>query len=286
MNDVRWSSDPERGTLIVSGRDRTAWLNGVLTADVSHVVPGRGAWALALSKQGKVQSELWLLAAGESLLVGAAPGTTDALVAHLDRLLVMEDAEVRDATGEFGWFCLLGVEAPRVAAEVALALRGHSGAIPWSPGQGAALAVPRGRAAEASTLLAEVGATTEGFEAARIRAGVPRFGVDYTSAHNPHDASLDQRAVSWTKGCYLGQEVVCMQGMRGKVRRRVVSLMLDAPREPGVEVAAADGPAGVLTSVSPAAGGAVALALVRAPHDATGTLLDAGGVAARVVEPA
>ena len=69
----------------------------------------------------------------------------------------------------------------------------------------------------------------------RIERAVPAYGTDYDDRDNPHDASLERRAVSWTKGCYLGQEVVCMQDMRGKLKRRIVTLAFDSrdPPAPG-----------------------------------------------------
>jgi folate-binding protein YgfZ len=80
----------------------------------------------------------------------------------------------------------------------------------------------------------------------RLERGVAVHGVDFGVDDNPHEAGLEERAVSWNKGCYLGQEVVCMQGMRGKVKRRLVSLVVQGsePPQPGAHVVrAADGSA-------------------------------------------
>ena len=86
----------------------------------------------------------------------------------------------------------------------------------------------------------------------RLERGFPEFGVDYDGSDRPHEAALDRRAVSWSKGCYLGQEVVCMQDMRGKVKRSVRVLRLDAPPEARLEAGAAivDANGGVAGRVS------------------------------------
>ena len=73
--------------------------------------------------------------------------------------------------------------------------------------------------------------TDADWEALRIAQAFGRFGVDFGEADNPHEAALDRRAVSWSKGCYLGQEVVCMQDMRGKLKRRLVALALEDSAE-------------------------------------------------------
>jgi folate-binding protein YgfZ len=87
----------------------------------------------------------------------------------------------------------------------------------------------------------------------RVEHGLPEFGVDFGSADNPHDAALERRAVSWSKGCYLGQEVVCMQDMRGKPKRRLVSLLLADGEVPPPSTAVVDAAGEKLGEVTSAA---------------------------------
>jgi folate-binding protein YgfZ len=128
------------------------------------------------------------------------------------------------------------------------------------------------------------------WDAFRIAQSLGRFGVDFGEADNPHEAALDRRAVSWSKGCYLGQEVVCMQDMRGKLKRRLVALSLDsAAGEPAVgsPVTTVDGAeaVGELTSVarSPVTGKLLALARVKSPYFEGNAALGVGGAQAAFV---
>jgi folate-binding protein YgfZ len=119
---------------------------------------------------------------------------------------------------------------------------------------------------------------------------VPIHGVDIDEQRSPHEASLDRRAVSWTKGCYLGQEAVCMQDMRGKVKRRLVSVLVSSPEVPaaGTPVTTPDGSkVGETRSAASSGvwGGPVAIALLSAEAAVVGTTLRVGASAATVVEP-
>lgn len=229
--------EAERGTLVVTGPDRLTWLNGIVTCDVSKVAPGLGAFGLILSKAGKVMSDLHIVGAADAVYLSVAPGKHGELLEYFDRMLVMEDAEIGDRTATHTW---LGLHGPRAgeAAEVAAARSaGAAGSIDWTGLGGAALAVERTRRDDALEAmrahgLSPVLGTDEDWQLLRLERGVARYGVDYGLEDNPHEAALDQRAVAWNKGCYLGQEVVCMQGMRGKVKRRLVSLTLGGPDVP------------------------------------------------------
>ncbi|HEY4106112.1 MAG TPA: glycine cleavage T C-terminal barrel domain-containing protein, partial [Polyangiaceae bacterium] len=130
------------------------------------------------------------------------------------------------------------------------------------------------------------------WDAFRIAQELGRFGIDYGEQDNPHEAALDRRAVSWNKGCYLGQEVVCMQDMRGKLKRRLVALQLDSAELPpaGAEVTAGTRgepeAVGEVTSsaLNPLTGKAVALARVKSPYFERQQPLSLGGKNAVFVE--
>lgn len=239
----------ERGTLLVSGPDRSSWLNGLLTCDVAELRPGAGAFGLALTKQGKILSDVDVVGGPEAVYLSVAPGTAQSLYTVLDRFLIMEDAELVEVSDRFAWLTLHGPRAAELGALAAPLHGAHAAAIDWTGLGGAALVVPR---ADREALLAELVrlggdalcvASDEQWRALRVERLLPAFGVDYDEHDNPHEASLDHRAVSWTKGCYLGQEVVCMQDMRGKVKRRLAALVLDDGDEgppSGAAVQAAD----------------------------------------------
>ncbi|MCC6215984.1 MAG: folate-binding protein YgfZ [Polyangiaceae bacterium] len=277
------------GTLVVEGADRVGWLNGVVTCDVREVAPGRGAWGLALTKQGKILTDVVVVASRSSLLLGVAVGSAATLAAHLEGLIVMEDATVRDASGEFAWWSLHGAGAPAVAA--AAGPTAGAGSVPWTSLGDAVVVASTEDAATVEAALLEAGAALavdDEWDQLRVAEQLPRFGRDYTAAENAHDASLEHRAVSWTKGCYLGQEVVCMQDMRGRARRRVVGLAAAAESAsavvPGAPLFGAGGAeVGAITSVTrPSAGVVLAIGHVQAALAEPGTVLTAGGAEVRV----
>lgn len=238
-----------RDTLLVRGPDRKSWLDGLLTCKVTDVTPSAAGYGLLLTKQGKIVTDAFLADNGGELFVGVAPGQGAAVRTLLDRYLVMEDAELEVPAAPVSWRL---ADAPSVAAGSPLA---------------------RG-ALSMGELVGELSVWTESPslpEAAELLAqhGLGTFGVDFGERDNPHEASLERIAVSWTKGCYLGQEVVCMQDMRGKVKRRLVALDGSGALLLGVQpadVLAADGSVvGQVSSVHPSPSGARILASISTP---------------------
>ena len=225
-------------TLLVTGPDRLAWLEGLVTCELKKLTVGAGTWGLVLNRQGKIQSSVWVVAAEDQLWLAFAPGTGAAMEAELGRMLIMEDAELVAPPVEQRWFSLHGPAAAERAASWAREAGGVSASIDFTGLGGAALVVPA--SAERLILAQAEGQRlhTEDWTRLRLERGFPEFGVDYDGSDRPHEAALDRRAVSWSKGCYLGQEVVCMQDMRGKVKRSVRVLRLDAPPEARLDVGA------------------------------------------------
>ncbi|HYQ28388.1 MAG TPA: glycine cleavage T C-terminal barrel domain-containing protein [Polyangiaceae bacterium] len=268
---------PARGTLSVTGSEAKTWLNGLVTCDVLKVEPGRAAFGLALNKQGKIQSEVEVLASADGLLVGVSPGVAGRLLASLDQFLVMEDAELRDASADYLWADFHGLGAAPLAEAAAKICGGTAASIRFSAEAAATLVFERDELLELERFVERTPALRRGsdadWEARRIAQTFGRFGVDFGEADNPHEAALDRRAVSWNKGCYLGQEVVCMQDMRGKLKRRLVALALEDNSETpavGTAVTASDtsDAVGELTSVarSPLTGKLLALARIKTPY--------------------
>lgn len=287
-----------RGTLRVTGPEAKTWLNGLVTCDVLPVAEGRGAFGLALNKQGKIQSEVEILATPDGLLVGVSPGVDGKLAEALDKFLVMEDAELSIVSSTYLWADFHGLGAGALAESVAQACGGFSAVMPFTPAGGASVVLERAEALELERFVARTVtlqlASDGDWEAFRIAQALGRFGVDFGETDNPHEAALDRRAVSWSKGCYLGQEVVCMQDMRGKLKRRLVALSVDATDlpAPGAPVTStADGNAetvGEVTSsaLNPTTGKAVLLARVKGPYFEGKSPLTLAGKSAVFVEQA
>ncbi|HKO47458.1 MAG TPA: glycine cleavage T C-terminal barrel domain-containing protein [Polyangiaceae bacterium] len=268
---------PGRGTLSVTGSEAKTWLNGLVTCDVLKVEPGCGAFGLVLNKQGKIQSEVEVVAGPEGLLVGISPGVAERLIAALDKFLVMEDAELSDASADYLWADFHGLGAAALAEAAAKLCAGSAANIRFTSEAAATLVFERDELLELERFIERTPALRRGtdadWEALRIAQVFGRFGVDFGEADNPHEAALDRRAVSWNKGCYLGQEVVCMQDMRGKLKRRLVALALDdnadaPPVGSPVTVGDTAEAVGELTSVarSPLTGKVLALARVKSPY--------------------
>jgi folate-binding protein YgfZ len=280
--------ESRHGVLSVRGPDRKSWLNGVVTCDVNGLGPERGAVGLLLNKQGKVRTDLVLVEGGDQVFMRVAPERASALFAELDRMLVMEDAELADRSAELAFISLHGPGAVELARQVPAALA--LGRVERTEAEDVALVVPRAELAAVTSALGALGAEQDdgrGWLSLRLESGWPEFEVDYGDSDNAHEAALDRRAVSWSKGCYLGQEVVCMQDMRGKVKRRVVPFELAGtePPLPGVEVSSAAGESiGRVTSAVRTEGGRVlGLGMLKAPHFEQGSAVRVGAAEGRVL---
>ncbi len=286
----------DRDTVEVTGTDRQRWLNGLLTCSLERLGAEQGAWGLLLSRQGKIQSDVDIVPAGDSLLLGVAEGRGPRVHQLLEGYLVMDDVDLYERSTQWAWITLHGPLAAEVASEASGGQAGTSAAIDWTGLGGAALVVARDEVRRTLESLTRIGrgAVRIGTELdwlrLRVERGLPAFGADYDDHDNPHDASLEQRAVSWTKGCYLGQEVVCMQAMRGKVKRRIAPLVLDGEGTPRVgdelrEDSGGEEVVGQVTSaaMSEALGRGVALARLSVRHSEPGTLLRSDAYVATVV---
>lgn len=200
-------------TLIVTGPDRLSWLNGLLTADVHGVRAGVGAWGLLLDRLGKIQAVLGVVGDAERTYIAVLWGDATAVLRELDARLVMEDAELSESPESLHWRLWVGPDAPSTPPE----------ARAW----GSVDLVGRNLLAVFTGNIPDVNAASTpslspaAWGALRVRHGLPWGGIDFDHSVRPHEAALERRAVSWAKGCYLGQEVVCMQDMRGKVKRSI-----------------------------------------------------------------
>jgi hypothetical protein len=208
---------------------------------------------------------------------------------------MMEDAEVSAAFDRFDVYSVHGPAAPRLLDVVRPA--GATGGTLDRTGLGGAVVLAEGeargpvRAAIQGEITRLGGAWGDdaGWDALRLERAVPRFGVDFDATTYPQEAGLEKVAVSFSKGCYLGQEVVCMLEMRGHVKRKLVTLVIEGDEVPerGAGVQGPDGSAaGEVTSSarSPTLGHPIALAMVRFALVESGADLRVGLAEARVLE--
>jgi tRNA-modifying protein YgfZ len=266
------------GTVRVRGPDAQSWLNGLLSQDLARLTPSDAIGSLFLTKQGKVRASLVVVRDGDSLLLGVIGMSASTLGDELDPYLVMEDAEWA-VESEARWY--VGALSPAESGRLSEVDRVLAREFPYL-GPGGVVVVAHG---ELPAQVREFVATDDAvFDAFRLDRGIPLFGIDYSEADNPHEASLDKTHISFQKGCYLGQEVVCMQEMRGKVKRRVVRVEAEAtldPRlTPGASITSEAGEqVGVLTTARDGRG----LGKVKAPLDVPGSRVLVGEVPCRVL---
>lgn len=283
---------PELGTLIVTGPERQSWLAGQLTQDIAGLKPGDGCYSLHVTRTGKIEAEVWVLIDDERILLGVPATLVSTLHTSLDHYLIMEDAELVISNEKLSWWLAHGPKAEQVATAArdagAAAALGHLGELPT-----AIIAAPTQTSSRPLQNLGEVLttvdgvllATPDGWDRIRIERMLPRFGVDFGVGCYPQEACLENLAVSFSKGCYVGQEAVFMLEKRGHVKKRLVRLVLDDERDLalGSDVFSSDGEkVGQITSTTKADGKTWALASVRYKHTLSGTVLSVDGQTAQV----
>lgn len=284
---------PDLATLAVTGPDRQSWLNGLVTCDLSKVREGGGAYGLSVSKAGKVQAEIVFLVGAERILAGVRRDLAPALATTFEGYLIMEDAEIRVDEG-LGWLWAFGPAAREAVAGVAAARSARWAALRRGGLDLTAVALPTAEIeAFEADLSAAVGSgrahtlTPAGWARLRVEQGIAEMGIDYDDGNYPQEAALERDAVSFEKGCYLGQETVFMLEKRGHVKNRIVQLEVDGggDLERGAPIEDASGNAvGSVTSAASRGDTWVALGWVKYKHARAGQALSVGGRTARVTE--
>jgi folate-binding protein YgfZ len=332
--DTNWHTIVE-----LTGPDRVRYLNAIVSNDVKSLGEGRGTLALLLKPQGHILAELEIYALQDKLLVLSHASVRERTVATLDKFIIMDDVTLSDVTEQFGSLAIEGPRAGTVIAEACgLALEGfseHAIAEVEIDGvachlirhshfgfPGAEIVAPREHLALLwrnlhASVIAQHGAAIgmRAVNSLRLEAGIPWFPEDFNDTVIPHEAALETTHISFSKGCYTGQEIVERVRSRGQVNRRRVQLKFSTAEPPapltrlyardtetqsaesnaaqpaGATVrAAATAPAeskevGIITSsaFSPAANAAIGMAYVRREQNASGSILDFNGGTAEVL---
>jgi len=285
-----------RGRLALTGADRREFLHGQISQDIETLEPGHGRYAALLTHKGKMLSDLRVLDLGDELLLSCERAGLQELFNMIRRYKLGSDVEVHKRTLEMGELSLIGPRSRELAGADALGPAEHDNVRARIGGHDVVLvATDRGLDvfcdAEATEgvrgALLAAGATEVGEAAAevvRIESGRPRYGVDLDANVIPQEAGLNERAVSFTKGCYVGQETVARLYYRGKPNRHLRGLRLDGPAETGDAIVLGEREVGRLGSVveSPSLGW-IALALVRREAEPGATLTVGDGAATATV---
>lgn len=282
-----------RGKLLLVGPDRVRFLQGMVTNDVKKLKEGEGCYAALLTPHGKILADLAIYTLPEAFLMDVDAVRREILRDTLSKYLITDDALVQDVTEAYGLLWLQGPKAPALLAEtlgeplpreeyhhVERSLDGISVRLirkTWNTGEeGYALAIPWDRVTKLWEVLwnrgqafglRPVGMTA--LEILRVEAGVPHYGIDMDENTLALEA-LPEKAISYTKGCYIGQESVARITYRGHVNKKLVGLKLEGevvPR-PGEKLFAGDKEIGRITSAvfSPSLSCPIALGYVRREH--------------------
>lgn len=286
----------ERGAIDVLGPDAAEYLQGQLTNDVEALAVGEGQYAALLDRKGHMQTDLRVLRVGEEAIVlDTEPQTKDAALRHLTMYSIGRDVQVADATAERGFVSLIGPRAAEIAGTPPLPAFANEATtvvgvdvVAVGTRDGIDLLLPAAERERVLTALLDAGAvevSPEAVEIVRVEAGVPRFGAEMDASTMPAEADIVEDAVSFTKGCYIGQETVARLHYKGKPNRHLRGLRLSGAAAPGAALRLGDKEVGTLGGavVSPALG-PIGLAIVRREAE-PGSELAVGedGVTAEVV---
>jgi tRNA-modifying protein YgfZ len=279
-----------RAKLRLTGGEAPDYLQGQVTNDVEALAPGTGCYALLLTHKGKLRADPRILRGEGWLLLDTEPQGLAPVLHTVETYSIGRDVSARDVTAERALLSLIGPAArerldPRPPPEEHAFVEGEHG-LYVTTDLGVDLICPADAAGGLHRSLGVEPVSEEAVECLRIESGRPRQGIDMGDSTIPEEAGLNERAVSFDKGCYVGQETVARLHYRGKPNRRLRGLMLSAPAETGDSVAAGERTVGTIGSscVSPVHG-PIALAILRrevGPGDAV--TVGASGAGAEVVE--
>jgi len=264
--------------LRATGKDAKDYLHRMSTQDLAGLRPGQAAYAAFLNAKGHLLGEGHVLARQDDLLIELDPAAVPQARALLEKLVIMDDVTFEDVSAELRVLPVLGPEGPARLGE-----RGAAGARIPSGRRGAPcldLWLAPGEADALRAALVAEGCPALGpddLETLRILAGQPRFGADLDSSRLPMEAGLTRSAISFSKGCYIGQEVVLRATARGHLQRGLVQLSLPPGAGPGTPLTAEGAEVGVVTSAADTPDGRIGLGYLRRAHWREGERVAAAG---------
>jgi len=305
--DTNWHA-----AVTLTGPDRIRYLNAIVTNDVKALSEGSGTLALLLNPQGHILAELEIYALKEKLLVLTHASVRERTIETLDKFIIMDDVTLEDSTDQLGSLAIEGPKAGAIFSQATgLAIEGFSemtfadvaiDAVPCHLIRhshfglpGAEIVAPREKLEiiwqNLHTAVHAQHGTPIGMQALnalRLDAGIPWFPVDFNDSVIPHEAVLEGTHISFSKGCYTGQEIVERVRSRGHVNRRRTQLKFStqAPPAPGTKLRADGAEVGYVTSAafSPSAGTAIGMAYVRREHNSPGSTVEFDGGTAIVID--
>ena len=288
---------PDRAKLALTGNDRVRWLNGMITNNIRDLAVGHGVYAFVLTPQGKILGDLFAYNRGESIVLDTDRVQLTKVFETLKRYIIMDKVEMADITDSVSVIGVAGPRAAEILRKVASQLTADCSlqvedvtvnGIPVTLLRGDNPATPTfelwldsANSAQVKAALLEAGAQEVGAEAVewlRIAAGVPRYGQDIHDRDLPQETAQG-RALNFTKGCYIGQEIVERIRARGNVHRTFSGFLVDGDQPaPGTKIQAEGKEVGEVTSVAwlPLQSGGAKVALGYVRREAAAKELKAG----------
>ena len=286
----------ERRVLDVGGAEAAEYLQGQLTNDVEALAEGEGCYSALLDRKGRMQGDMRVLRLADGFGIGTEEIAAPAVMRHLEMYKIGRDVALTDRSSELAVISVIGPGAAEIVLagpagsehshrEVRL---GELRARAVATDLGVDLVVEAAKESAALATLEAAGAepvSEEAAEIVRVESGRPRFGREMTTATIPEEAGINERAVSFTKGCYIGQETVARLHYKGKPNRSLRGLRLSAPVAAGDPIRLGERELGqVGTAVLSPARGPIALAIVRREAEPGATVAVGDGVDAEVVD--
>src|SRR5579864_1212286 len=284
-----WLDLSARGRFLVRGRDRDRLLHNVTSNEIKKLAPGSGCYAFMLTPQGRIQADLNLFCFDDRFLIDTEPELREKVPQLILKFKVADHVEIEDISGSTAAIGLEGPAAAAVLASLNAPIPGDAYAhVPWgeftvanlsATGQpGFRIFCPAGKKPPLDAAGAKPASESD-IRLVRIENGQPRYGEDIRETSLPQETE-QMHAVSFTKGCYLGQEIVERIRAQGRVNKKLVRVAIDAstPLAQGTKLAADGKEAGEITSsvYAPESGSVAALAYVRTPYANPATVLRAG----------
>ncbi|HYY74597.1 MAG TPA: folate-binding protein [Solirubrobacterales bacterium] len=285
-----------RAVLLVRGSEAVDYLQGQLTNDLEAFGPGEGCYAALLDRKGHMQADMRVLRTEDGIWIDMEPDALGVVLRHLSMYKIGREVEIADVGDQHAILSLIGPAALEVAGVGPLSPEhAHRSVVPGgvaaravATDTGVDLICKVGDAEALRTTLVAAGAveiSEDAEEIARVESGRPRFGLEMTTATIPQEAGIDDRAVSFTKGCYIGQETVARLHYRGRPNRHLRGLRLEAPVAAGDPVALGERELGRIgTAVISPAHGPIALAVLRREAQPGARVTVGDGVGAEVTE--
>lgn len=288
-----------RGKIRATGEDRVRLFHAMTTNHIAQLSAGQGCYAFFLSAQGRILADVHLLVQPDFILLDTEPEIREKVYAHVDKYIIADDVVIEDVTDSLAtvglegtksreFLAALGGPVPEASHETLEWGSRLVSRISAASSDGYRIFLPAGEKASFIQEARQHGAplaTEADIETVRIENGRPRYGQDITERYIPNETQLFH-ALHFTKGCYLGQEIVERVRSRGQVHRLLSSLRIETTEPPvaGTELTAEGSKAGEITSAafSPALGLVVALGYVRDEYARPETQLRCGAAAAIV----